>query len=779
MKYTIKSTQSSNVFLNLLFVVVASAFVSTCGPSMPRPSVSPEIVEEPKPALAPVQAGPIDGIRTLYIADMENEQEKIVKQHLIELDMHAVTVMAPAQVETAAIDRYSLIIISGFSDISNNALSAIQNARRPLLLIDRAGFSYSKRMGLIRGENATDMNLVSAKPIGRVQFDILELPASKVRIYDEPSQASVVPIRSLRKGSIPLLVSGNGATIVAFPKRRMIVTGLRETTRYTPNAWRLFDKSLNYLHRIGPVWKSLIALYNAYEESGIASFIELVKSDPDSYTKENVASEIWPKVLKWNLFKCRQLISIELAHVDKLKPIPGVWVKQWFNNLHPPRKKKNKTERWFLGQHRNINSLKAPALGTLVKGTDLGISVFFKDKTIFYLGDTSGTFSTKRCDQDLKGNCNDAIAVSYDTNWSDGVDVYLVTEQQDGEMKFLPQAIPGVHSSRTKAITRFGPYSTPTGAAVISRKDEFKKASSSVVMWYATYSKAPADKLNRKASWVGCSPNGFDFQSCYPTGQGNSMVPFSRDKFIQVSPVPISSKDFELVCSSNPDSILCNLPEDASRNGGLLLFGNGERYRCSSLYLGFIPLNDIGTLHKVRGEQRPFVYYFAKNNNWSFEENEASPIIEIDENRCINMKTTKSPLWCYSSSAGDKCKKGPARISAFGELSVALVRKGLAQGEAPYLVMLSNHGGLPVMYRAASLISPHRWGRPRKTRAAGYGPYIIEKSISVSDGALHLYYVISVWKGPKSLTPYGVYTRPLLLVEDRQKILPEWPPASD
>ncbi|MCP4603287.1 MAG: hypothetical protein GY847_22690 [Proteobacteria bacterium] len=75
-------------------------------------------------------------------------------------------------------------------------------------------------------------------------------------------------------------------------------------------------------------------------------------------------------------------------------------------------------------------------------------------------------------------------------------------------------------------------------------------------------------------------------------------------------------------------------------------FVKGQLYisnRCSSLHLTFIPLNDLGALHEVREEQRPFVYYFAKNNNWSFEEKEASPIIEIDENRFINMKTTKSP----------------------------------------------------------------------------------------------------------------------------------------
>jgi hypothetical protein len=90
--------------------------------------------------------------------------------------------------------------------------------------------------------------------------------------------------------------------------------------------------------------------------------------------------------------------------------------------------------------------------------------------------------------------------------------------------------------------------------------------------------------------------------------------------------------------------------------------------------------------------------------------------------------------------------------------------------------MLSNHTETPVMYRTANLKHPEKWSRPVAMGIKGYGPYIIEKSIRVDKGALHLFHVISTWGGTKGSAPYGVYTAPLRIVVDGKPQPPPWPP---
>jgi hypothetical protein len=110
----------------------------------------------------------------------------------------------------------------------------------------------------------------------------------------------------------------------------------------------------------------------------------------------------------------------------------------------------------------------------------------------------------------------------------------------------------------------------------------------------------------------------------------------------------------------------------------------------------------------------------------------------------------------------------------FGEISARLVRSTVADVE-PQVVLLGTRWWVPydplgqnlfwVYAWKAPLAEP--WGgdyfpvvSPTTTRTAGYGAYIIDAySDSEYTGEdIVLWHTVSVWQGPLSNTPYGVYT---------------------
>jgi hypothetical protein len=116
----------------------------------------------------------------------------------------------------------------------------------------------------------------------------------------------------------------------------------------------------------------------------------------------------------------------------------------------------------------------------------------------------------------------------------------------------------------------------------------------------------------------------------------------------------------------------------------------------------------------------------------------------------------------------------------FGEISAWLVRSSEPL-VTPAIVLLGNNDWsldptFPdnslywVYYWKVPLAEP--WGgdltasalNPTETRTAGYGPYIIgeysdgEYPGTGPSGDMVLWHTISVWQGPSSQTPYGVYT---------------------
>lgn len=399
--------------------------------------------------------------------------------------------------------------------------------------------------------------------------------------------------------------------------------------------------------------------------------------------------------------------------------------------------------RWLAGNHINHTPPSRNSsykwIGDYISGTDLGISVQFKGETFVYFGDThrpDGPFHPY-CLEDAE--CNDAIAIlnPYDTNPTDGISIKSVVTDPALPDRFHPVIIPGVHTYATSSVAKPGTFNVPSGATTMTIGNE-----KTLVLFYVSQLKE-----NTRTSWVACSTDGITFNNCYQKfsyGYFLQYFPFSKNKFINISPVKLSADDFNQICSDDPGSILCDAAID--KNGGLLLFGAGnntKKYRQSKLYLAYISQNNFG---KLNSYNRPRVKYFD-GAGWSNREIDAQPVINKAQ---------------------------------FGELSVRLYKHS---GEA-YFVMLYNRGG--VLYRTAHVSSPQEWSNGKYTKGGygnpyyyniftrervyghyGYGPYIVDKYTKFDSDGLHLWHFLSSWEGPKSLSPYGVYSA--------ETVIP-WPP---
>ncbi len=480
-------------------------------------------------------------------------------------------------------------------------------------------------------------------------------------------------------------------------------------------------------------------------------------------------------------------------------------------------------DRWLAGENRG-RELEIPNTGTkhIIDGVDLGISVRFgpEGRTYFYMGDTLGKPTRSGCGLSKPGRfCNDAILVSggpndealpMDRNPDNGVATSIVVRRgRDGKNDgFLPMVIDGINGRDPLPLCKdlkkkskapcLAPFNVPSGAATVpipskllpgSRRAE-QGSVEAVLVWYttagATYietARNPSKHYTRGASWLVVSTDGLHFEKL-------TDKPFSRDKFIQISPVLVPKEKLKKLCEQDKTSPLCD-KAIGSDGDIVLLIGAGEKYRKSPLYLGVLRLIDLAV----------FYYHLdaaGGKEGWTRSEADASPIIGKSR------KHKRAKL-------GHKKKWGrPDEL--FGELSVKLVDKDACPKEVrsrcrDTLVLLATQGGF-VRYRTAPLAHPgaiagpsskaRAWSKSIRTSATGYGPYIIDMYTSIKHGntdnlELHMYHVISGWCGrdlkEKDHNPYGVFSRPLVFVDEESckkdsrgmivcdVSVPPWPPV--
>jgi hypothetical protein len=448
-------------------------------------------------------------------------------------------------------------------------------------------------------------------------------------------------------------------------------------------------------------------------------------------------------------------------------------------------------DRWLVGENRDGRGIASPsdAADRILIGSDLGFSVRFgsPERMIVYLGDSIGVPATGGCGAARPlALCNDAILVvdPTDADAEDGVSASAVAVEGPGGSTagFLPLIVPGVNGEGAlprcpKVVGQagdppcLGPFNVPTGAATVRMPSSLLPGAASdaggdteaVLLFYATAARRP-----EMASWITASTDGYRFAKLRDG-------PFSRDRFVSVAPVPVSAAEIEEICRDAPASPLCDPELGLAGGDAVLLFGTGEKYREGRLYLGALRLADLAVRYYRLDPS-------SGRETWVADERGATPIIE-DANRAA---------------------------AQFGELSVARVDAAECpeadRGRcADTLVLLASQRGF-VRYRTARLAFPgargeeegrRGWSESRRTGGRGYAPGAFDAFTRVARGPgggleLVLYHTLSAWNGrgpgEPERTPYGVFTRRLMLIDeascrksdDREllcdELPPPWPP---
>lgn len=459
---------------------------------------------------------------------------------------------------------------------------------------------------------------------------------------------------------------------------------------------------------------------------------------------------------------------------------------------------------WLAGENRH-DSLYVPHDAGFLVGTDLGYSVRFgqNGRTFFYMGDSFGTPDVSACEASSpEFSCNDAIltvdgpsssspsseGVPRDTNAANGIHVGLAvgTDSSSQTRGFWPLVVDGINGRNPLPLCHetedvdepcLGKFSVPTGAVSASLPAHLLPGSDPnavgetevVLLLYGAAIAAEQDEdgngRGRASSFLTVSTDGLRFSLL-------SRVPFSRDKFIIAAMVMVPLEVRQRVCQDDETGPLCD-PTLGLQGDVVLMLGAGQPMRRSPLHLAVIRLEDL----------RVFYYQFEQARgieSWSTDEANATPIFP----------------------------------SGFGEVGLSLVTKEMcppwAQDRCEDTLLLLANQNAGVTLRHAPVSRPgarsrksgeeRSWSAPKRTSAAGYGPFIIDdftRIIADGKGRLNLeaYHVISAWDG-KSLcqpnrNPYGVFTRPLKLIDEstchessegpsllscREK-LPPWPIA--
>jgi len=710
-----------------------------------------------------------DPVKVLFVANGYYQQEDDILDHLNDLGCYEVTTKKDYQIYGSTdLSSYDLIIITEFAPgIGYYGLQNLESSGKPILIVEYWDFWYSYKLGLVEDDWAGYYGTDTVEVI-TPEHPVASRLGSEIQVYSSSYTVYGIPYNDIKDGVTPLIYSSssfNEVAVLSDNDRKIAATGIYDTTRYTVRGWMLFDYLLNELYQITPVREDPLSVWDDLIASELLVFLGQVEENPSGWTENEVLREVWKKMVKWDLFSLSDQINYRVRQIfPELIVIPGYFP---ISCPHDPRLDANDIEYennlWFLGQNGELWGEEDTGcwVSNYIKGVDLGISTEFYGKTVFYMGDTIEVdeYYPGNCELDA-GQCNDSIVESIDEDPSDGVDVGPFLKEWSGDVLYEPSSIFGFHYNSWDVleptsgeiidfdlfINNWWRFLVPTGAITIGTDKYFYEPQPVIVMWYAKGIRKPATgypNIYAPYSYAACSTDKVHFWNCYQNY--SPFVPFSHEKFINVSPVWIKASDFNFVCDNDPLNDMCLL--DGSK-GGMLLFGNGPEYRRSSLYLAYIAYDDFGDLNS---DDRPIVRYYTGSSSepWSYYEDEATPIIEAID--------------------------GEPKTH-FGEISVKLIRKGITEGEEPYFVMLYNYEKLfevtYIQHRMAALSAPWDWTPPfepgeNENRVPGYGPFIMEKftEYDAESETLRLWHTISSWKGIgneeagiETYRDYGVFT---------------------
>ena len=535
-------------------------------------------------------------VKVLLVADGLSPQEDDLENHFIDLGW-SVTRLKDYKVNgTTKFSGYDLIVLTETAPlVPSCGLNAIKGSGKPVLVFETFSFMYAYRLGLTTTALPTLADDDTVTAVREGYDDFTSRVGAEALVYQPHALVFGVAANRVKAGVTQIFQSGGclpGATVLADYTKKIAVTGVTDTAKYTVDAWKLLDILTAQILPPPPRYGSLDEVAQGYMDSGLYDFILDVQSDlkanPQSWTFAEAEQEAWLLTSEWHLDELWDYVMAQLGDLFDVKSvIPPMHIALFSHPerphgdpvLHPGFLPSSDTDRefWFMGQYWDTtgNVKRQPvSWSQYYSGTDLGLGMngSLNGRSYYYMGDTGDLnpdtplayhmWSETGCgDASNPVDCNDMIVTSYgDGNPADGIDASPIFKTEIGGTRWKPLVIPGVHNAFSSQLhdpsaavvfwtnrDSEPTYTVPTGVVetTLYRTISFHGGPGTVIqfpmlmLWYGTAiapganTGTPAidssDPTTRPTSWVGCSLNGIDFYACYKNTVGDA-VPFSIDE---------------------------------------------------------------------------------------------------------------------------------------------------------------------------------------------------------------------------------------------------------
>ena len=541
--------------------------------------------------------------KVLLVADGLSPQEDDLENHFIDLGWSLTRIKDYKVNGTTKFSGYDLIVLTETAPlVPSCGLTALKASGKPVLVFETWSFLYAYRLGLTTTALPTLADDDTVTAVREGYDDFTSRVGAEALVYQPHASVFGVSASRVKAGVTQIFQSGGclpGATVLADYTKKIAVTGVTDTSKYTVDAWKMLDILTAQILPPPPRYGSLDEVAQAYVDSGLYDLLRDVESDlkqqPGSWTFAEAEQEAWLLTSEWHLDELRDYVTDRLGEAFGEKSrLPDFHVSYG----HPERphgtgvsylsaSDTDEVEHWFLGQYwdpTNNNAVVQDAYwwSEYHGGTDLGLGMNVKlnGRYWYYMGDTSkpvsgnGMWSTNNCDYTIGVQCNDMIVTSNDEDPSDGIDVSPILEKDviQNALRWKPIVIPGVHNDFSPQLQPLsgrdfwippspppaspvgGPaYTVPTGAVATTLPFAVVEQGSQlvlelnvpmVVLWYGTatapggdYGYEALDSSNPRTRPASWVGCSFDGKTFYACYRSatGEVVPFSVD---EAPPVP-------------------------------------------------------------------------------------------------------------------------------------------------------------------------------------------------------------------------------------------------
>ncbi|MFO8072407.1 MAG: hypothetical protein R6V85_11085, partial [Polyangia bacterium] len=181
----------------------------------------------------------------LFVAGGWYQQEDDIESHLLDLG-YDVAVKTDYQVYGSTdLSVYDLVVITEFApNLSYSALDNIESSEVPVLIVEYWDFWYSYRLGLTSTEQCGYVGTDTIEAVAEGYDSFTSRVGAEALVYQPYYTVYGIDEYDIEDGVRSVYYSSESFGEVAVlidHERGIAATGVYDTTRYTNDAWKLFD----------------------------------------------------------------------------------------------------------------------------------------------------------------------------------------------------------------------------------------------------------------------------------------------------------------------------------------------------------------------------------------------------------------------------------------------------------------------------------------------------------------------------------------------------------